>query len=100
MVVLPYQGGKCNDRGPSGREAYGAGMRQLTCWECGFKYHRLHGCFLLWECCVSSSGGLCNELITRPEESHRPWCVVVCDLETRGMKRPWPTGGCYAKIYI
>ena len=25
--------------------------------------------------------GLCDELITRPEESHRLWCVVVCDLE-------------------
>jgi hypothetical protein len=24
---------------------------------------------------------LCNELITRPEESYRLWCVVVCDLE-------------------
>jgi len=23
-----------------------------------------------------------HELITRPEESYRPWCVVVCDLET------------------
>jgi hypothetical protein len=24
----------------------------------------------------------CDELITRPEESYRLWCVVVCDLET------------------
>jgi hypothetical protein len=24
---------------------------------------------------------LCDELITRPEESYRLWCVVVCDLE-------------------
>jgi hypothetical protein len=23
-----------------------------------------------------------DELITRPEESYRKWCVVVCDLET------------------
>ena len=29
-----------------------------------------------------SGGGLCDELITRPEESCRLWCVVVCDLET------------------
>jgi hypothetical protein len=34
------------------------------------------------ECCVSSGTGLCDELITRPEESYRLWCVVVCDLET------------------
>ena len=24
---------------------------------------------------------LCDELITRPEEPYRLWCVVVCDLE-------------------
>ena len=34
------------------------------------------------ECCVLSGRGLCAELITRPEESYRLWCVVVCDLET------------------
>ena len=28
-----------------------------------------------------SGRGLCDELITRPEESHRLWCVDVCDLE-------------------
>ena len=28
-----------------------------------------------------SGRGLCDKLITRPEESYRPWCVVVCDLE-------------------
>ena len=31
--------------------------------------------------CVLSVRGLCDELITRPEESYRLWCVVVCDLE-------------------
>ena len=34
------------------------------------------------ECCVLSGRGLCDELITGPEESYRLWCVVVCDLET------------------
>jgi hypothetical protein len=28
-----------------------------------------------------SSRGLCDELIARPEEFYRLWCVVVCDLE-------------------
>ena len=28
-----------------------------------------------------SGRGLCDELITRPEESYRVWCVVVYDLE-------------------
>jgi hypothetical protein len=49
------------------------------------------------ECCVSSDRGLCDELITRPEESYRLWGVVVCDLETSLMRRPWPTGGCCTK---
>jgi len=30
---------------------------------------------------VLESRGLCDELITRPEESCRLCCVVVCDLE-------------------
>jgi hypothetical protein len=45
------------------------------------------------DCCVLSGRGLCDELITRPEESHRLWCVVVCDLETSGMRRPPPALG-------
>jgi hypothetical protein len=42
---------------------------------------------------VLSGIGLCDVLIIRPEESYRLWCVVVCDLETSWMKKPWPTGG-------
>jgi hypothetical protein len=34
------------------------------------------------ECCVLSGRGLCEGLITHPEESYRLWCVFVCDLET------------------
>jgi hypothetical protein len=47
------------------------------------------------ECCVLSGRGLCDELITRPEESYRLWCVVVCDLEkqTSWLRGPWPTRG-------
>ena len=32
------------------------------------------------ECCVLSGRGLCDELIARPEEPYRLWCVVVCFL--------------------
>jgi hypothetical protein len=42
---------------------------------------------------VLSGRGLCDELITCPEESYRLWCVVVCDLETSWMRRPWPALG-------
>ena len=45
----------------------------------------------LWVLCVVRD--LCDELITYPEESYRLWCVVVCDLETSWMRRPWLTGG-------
>ena len=45
------------------------------------------------ECCMLSVRGLCSELITRPEESYRLWCVVVCDLEISRMRRPWPALG-------
>ena len=38
--------------------------------------------FVCCECCVLSGRGLCDGLITRPEESYRLWCVVVCDQET------------------
>jgi len=47
--------------------------------------------------CVLSGRGLCDELITRPQECYGLWCVVVCDLETSCMRRLWPTGGCRAK---
>jgi len=41
------------------------------------------------ECCVLSGRGLCDELITRPEESYRLCCVFVCDLETSRMGAPY-----------
>jgi hypothetical protein len=37
--------------------------------------------FVCCECCLLSGRGLCDEVINRPEESYRLWCVVVCDLE-------------------
>ena len=39
--------------------------------------------FVCCECCVLSGRGLCDELITRPEESYRLWCVVGCDQEKK-----------------
>jgi len=49
------------------------------------------------ECRVMSGRGLCDELITPPDESNRLWWVVMCDLDTSWMRRPWPIGGCCAK---
>jgi len=49
--------------------------------------------FVCCECCVLSGRGLCDELITRPEESYWLWCVFMCDLETSRMRRSWPALG-------
>ena len=43
-----------------------------------------------------SGRDLCDELITRPEESYRLCCVVVCDLETSRIGAPY----IYIYIYI
>jgi len=43
---------------------------------------------------VLSGRGLCDELITRPEESYRMCCVVVCDLEASRIGAP------HTQIYI
>jgi len=45
--------------------------------------------FVCCECRLLSGRGLCDELITRPEESYRLWCVVVCDLETPRIGVPY-----------
>jgi len=37
---------------------------------------------------VLSGRGLCDELITHPEQSYRLCCVIVCDLETSRMGAP------------
>jgi hypothetical protein len=49
---------------------------------------------------VLSGRGLCDELITRPEESYRLCCVVVCDLETSRIGAPYITlTGEYANAF-
>jgi hypothetical protein len=49
------------------------------------------------ECCVLSGRGLCDGLVTRPEESYRLWCVSnVCDREASIIRRPRPPRGCRA----
>jgi len=80
-----------NSAYPSGRAFWDVGLRPLACWNCGFEFHWGHWCLSVVSI-VLLGRGLCDELITRPEESYRPWCIVVCDLETSWITRPWPTG--------
>ena len=49
--------------------------------------------FVCCECCVLSGRGLCDGLITRPEESYRMWRVFVCDQETSKTRRLKPATG-------
>jgi hypothetical protein len=71
--------------GPSGCEGLGrrsAAARLLRSW---VRIPPGAWMFVCCECCVLSGRGLCDELITLPEESYRLCCVVVCDLETSRM---------------
>ena len=55
--------------------------------------------FVCCECRVSGRG-LCDELITRPEESYRLCCVVVRDLETSRIGAPYICICVYIYIYM
>jgi hypothetical protein len=46
---------------------------------------------------VLSGRSLCDRPITRPEEFYWLCCVIVCDLETSWIRRPWLTGGSRAR---
>jgi hypothetical protein len=49
------------------------------------------------ECCVLSGRGLWDELVPRPEESYRTWCVLSVWSWSVEMRRPrHPKRGCWA----
>jgi len=79
---------------PRGLRRTSAAARLLRSW---VRIPPFAWMFVCCECCVLSGIGLCDELITRPQESYRLWCVILCDLETLWMRRPWPTGGYCAR---
>jgi hypothetical protein len=51
------------------------------------------------KCCVLPGRGFCDWPISRPEESYRMWHVIMHDLETSRMRRPWPALGCCVRQY-
>ena len=67
----------CRSQWPRGLRRRSAAARLLRSW---VRIPPGAWMFVCCECCVSGRG-LCDELITRPEESYRLWCVVVCDIE-------------------
>ena len=80
----------CRSQWPLGLRSRSAAAHLLRLW---VRIPLRAWIFVCCECCVLSGRGLCDELISRPEESYRMWCVVVCDLETSWMRRPWPALG-------
>ena len=68
----------------------GLGVRPLACWDCGFESHQGNGPFSVVSvvCCQVEVSATSWSLI----QSCRLWCVVVCDLETSWMRKPWSTG--------
>ena len=75
----------CRSQWPRGLKRRSAAARLLRSW---VRIPPGAWIFVCCECCVLSGRGLCEELITRPEESYRLRCVVGCDLETSRMRRP------------
>jgi len=69
---------KCQSQWPCDLRRGSAAARLLRSW---VRIPPEAWMFVCCECRVLSGRGLCDELITRPEESCRLWCVVVCDLE-------------------
>jgi len=65
---------RCQSQWPRGLRRRSTASRLLRLW-----VPILPGTwtFFCCECCVLSGRGLWGELITRPEESYRLWCVVV-----------------------
>jgi len=84
----------CRSQWPRGLSCRSVAARLLRSW---VRIPPGAWMFVCCECYVLPGRGLCDELITRPEESYRLWCVVVCDLETSRMRRPWPALGRNAK---
>jgi len=75
----------CRSQWPRGLRRKSAAARLLRSW---VRITPEEWMFVCCECCVLSGRGLCDQLVTRPEESYRLWCVIVCDLETSRMRRP------------
>jgi hypothetical protein len=80
---------------PGGRAVYGVGLQAIGCWHGGFEsrwVHETSNALFVVSCAGSC---LCDELITRPEESYR-MCVSVCNLETSTAGLPMPDLSCTA----
>ena len=65
----------CRSQWPRGLRRRSEAARPLRSWV------RIPPGAWMFVCCVLSGRGLCDGLISRPEESYRLLCGIVCDLE-------------------
>jgi hypothetical protein len=84
----------CRSQWPRGLRRRSSAARLLRLW---LRIPPEAWIFVCCECCVLSGRGLCDGLITRPEESYRMWRVVVCDIETSKTRRLKPATSCENK---
>ena len=80
----------CRSQWPRGLRRRSSAARLLRLW---FRIPPGVWMLVCCECCVLSGRGLCDGLITRPEESYRLWRVVVCDQETSKTRKLKPATG-------
>jgi len=78
---------ECRSQWPRGLRRRSTAARLLRSWV------RIPPRVWMFVCCVLSGRGLCDGLITRPEESYRLWRVVICDNETSQAMRLKPARG-------
>jgi len=60
----------------------------------------VHGCLSVVSVVCYTGRGLCDEVIARPEESYRLWCVVCVwsrNLVNEATTAHWGEGGCCAR---
>jgi hypothetical protein len=67
-----------------------AGLQPLACWDCGCESCQGHGCLSVVSivCCQGDVSVMSWSLIT--EEFCQLWWIIVYDLRTLSMRRPWP----------
>ena len=73
--LTQYSPCACRSQWPSGQRRRSAAACLLRSWV------QIPPGAWMFVCCELSGRGLCDEMITCPEEYYRLWCVVVCDLE-------------------
>ena len=81
---------RCRSQWPRGLRRRSSAARLLRLW---VRIPPGVWMFVCCECCALSGRGLCDGLITHPEEPYRLWRVIVCDQETSKTRRLKPATG-------